>query len=467
MRPYTLLLSPGQPLPPDLPVEVLAGGQAQVTLTDEAAAALSQQLGIRLRPAWLAAPKAVRTEGYDTIFSAGDWHEAGWRGRGVTIAILDVGFAGAPDLLGEELPEDVSSYGDLGSSTHGSAVAEIIHDIAPDASLLLLSFSTDTEFLAALDAAVDAGADIINASIGFDNVWPADGTSPVSAAVTELVSKHGVLWVAAAGNEGLRYQRGLLTREGDTILLDGQTSLALKGNRPSLRLRWSEPMGSASIDLWVQLTDADGQDCGRSETIQDGDDDPTESVTATCDGESVYATISAPPGVDVDGLTAWLYAPQGWLDVVPTDATLTLPADAKGAIAVGACSLSEGAPGYSSRGPTEDGRPKPALCAPHGVSTASLGQGGLSGTSAAAPHVAGLLALMLEAEGLTGRQNAVSALQTRAIDLGDTGNDTAHGAGMVQAGPPNVRPCGCRTSAGAGSWLVLLGIGLTRRKRVR
>lgn len=467
MRPYTLLLSPGQPLPPGLPIEVLAHGQAQVTLNDEEAAALSRRLGIQLRPSWLASPKAIQTEGYDTIFSAGDWHAAGWRGRGITIAVLDVGFAGVTELLSTELPGDVSLHGDPGATPHGSAVAEIIHDIAPEASLLLVQFSTETEFLAALDVVVAAGVDIVNASIGFDNVWPADGSSVVSAAVTAMVAEHGVLWVAAAGNEGLRYQRGTLHRAGDAILVGERAALALKGSRPTVRLRWSEPMGAASVDLWVQLTDADGQDCGRSEVLQDGDDDPTEVVASTCEGGPLFASLSAPPDADVDGLTAWLYAPQGWQDVTATSATLTLPADADGAIAVGACSLVEGAPGFSSRGPTEDGRMKPELCAPHGVSTASLGTAGLSGTSAAAPHVAGLLALMLEAEGLTGRQESLSALQARTVDLGEAGIDTAHGAGMVQAGTPESRPCGCHAATGAGSWLALLGIALTRRKRIR
>ena len=51
---------------------------------------------------------------------------------------------------------------------------------------------------------------------------------------------------------------------------------------------------------------------------------------------------------------------------------------------------------FSSQGPTADGRTKPDLAAPDGVSTVSYGNRGLAffGTSASAPHAAGAIALM-------------------------------------------------------------------------
>ena len=49
---------------------------------------------------------------------------------------------------------------------------------------------------------------------------------------------------------------------------------------------------------------------------------------------------------------------------------------------------------FSSRGPTDDGREKPEICGYDGVSTPG---GTFSGTSASAPHVAGMAALLLDA----------------------------------------------------------------------
>ena len=93
----------------------------------------------------------------------------------------------------------------------------------------------------------------------------------------------------------------------------------------------------------------------------------------------------------------------------PTAGTVTSPADAAGVIAVGATSL-DGTrlEGYSSRGPTLHGEDRPHLLAPGGNRVQALvscvvgggygpGSGiGFYGTSFAAPHVSGALALLLE-----------------------------------------------------------------------
>lgn len=94
---------------------------------------------------------------------------------------------------------------------------------------------------------------------------------------------------------------------------------------------------------------------------------------------------------------------------------------------------------FSSRGPT-DCPPfsliKPEVCAP-GVDVYSSFPDGnytrLSGTSMAGPHVAGIVALMREANPNAEVREIKSILMRTAIDYGDAGEDNTFGFGFVDA----------------------------------
>jgi hypothetical protein len=97
--------------------------------------------------------------------------------------------------------------------------------------------------------------------------------------------------------------------------------------------------------------------------------------------------------------------------------------------------------GFSSRGPGAcDGSIYPALVAPGvGINTSDLSFGGLplymnvSGTSFAAPHVAGVLALLAGAFPNAGVAELEAALREGAQDLGVAGADNSYGQGLVDA----------------------------------
>ena len=455
-------------------VQVEARGLVQVETAWEDLDALANLPGVaRVREPILASPKEVVSEGKDYMFTQ-DWHEQGIDGSGVEVAILDVGFSGWEDLVGTELPADTIDHGRggvdddavTGSSDHGTAVAEVIHDIAPGARLHLWQFRTDVEYFAALDDVLDLGTiDVINASIGFDNVWHANGESPYAQAVDQVVDA-GTVYVAAVGNETGKYRIGTLTdTDGDGWAeIDGEDSVqvtnAFAGTPVSLR--WSEPFGGASTDLDLVLFDDDGDECAVGDEVQDGDDDPVESAECVESGAWVHAWIRIDSG-SVDGLTAYVYSPFG-VTFGSEASTLTLPADAAGAISVGAY---DGRSGelleYSSRGPTDDGRIKPDFVAPSGVSTNAYTVP-FEGTSAAAPHVAGVAALILDRKNRrAGPDEVYEVLVEGAIDMGDPGQDNTWGHGVVQTDALPAR-CGCATGSLAGAGWVLAVLVVARRR---
>jgi len=117
----------------------------------------------------------------------------------------------------------------------------------------------------------------------------------------------------------------------------------------------------------------------------------------------------------------------------PASGTLVAPADADSVLACGAITVYGAIAGFSSRGPTVDGRLKPEVVAP-GVDVWCADAAGdetygqASGTSLATPLVAGACALLLEAH------PEWSAMQARAALM-----QTADGAGH----PDNIYGNGC------------------------
>lgn len=127
----------------------------------------------------------------------------------------------------------------------------------------------------------------------------------------------------------------------------------------------------------------------------------------------------------------------------PDSMTLRFPADRAtaplNAFAVGAINQTD--PNYtvanfSSRGPSscDESRIKPEVVAP-GISIRSAYKGStyrlISGTSMAAPHVAGAVALLRQYNPEATSEQIKQALYESATDLGPAGEDNAYGNGMI------------------------------------
>jgi subtilisin family serine protease len=135
----------------------------------------------------------------------------------------------------------------------------------------------------------------------------------------------------------------------------------------------------------------------------------------------------------------------------PAFKTVTSPGAAEKAITVGAVDKQKHIASYSSRGPTLDGRTKPDLVAPGSSITSTIPPfakspndalggsrevfyGSLSGTSMAAPHVSGVVALMLQVNPDLTPFQVKQILLATAQDIDSVkGADNTTGYGFVNA----------------------------------
>jgi serine protease AprX len=130
--------------------------------------------------------------------------------------------------------------------------------------------------------------------------------------------------------------------------------------------------------------------------------------------------------------------------------TVGSPGAARQAITVGAAvKVADGLrlAGFSSRGPTLDGRLKPDVVSPGVAITAAKANTGsdyvaFSGTSMATPFTAGVVALMLDCNGALTHSQIKSALGSTATDLGPVGADNNWGNGLIDGYEAVAWACG-------------------------
>ena len=398
----------------------------------------------------------VVSEGVERI-KAQVYSRSGFTGRGVKVGVIDIGFVGVPSLQNRgELPnlshrdftgEGIFQQGRLSESArvHGSACAEIVYDIAPDAEIYLYKVSGMVSLENAKDAAIQEGVDIVTVSLGWDFARGfGDGTG-IACEIVDDAFQNNVLWVNAAGNEAQSKISALLSDpDGDGFHnFDGEDEIVnLKnvqvGERVSAVLTWNEwPLTSHDYDLLLVKIGTDGSTevVARADTKQHKSQ-PFEGLVYTIRESGKYglAIWRAPDAkVTLFKLFSTTHALDGPVSIA---GSLTIPGDARGALTVGALhhqNWTTDIAGYSSQGPTFDGRIKPDLVAPAGVSTISYSPDPYFGTSAATPHVAGAAALLKSADPVQyNAQNLYDALTQSAVDMGVAGRDNVFGYGRLE-----------------------------------
>ena len=400
-----------------------------------------------------------------SVTNANGWQAQGLTGAGVKVAVLDLGFQGYQALLGTELPPTVTAQsfradGDItgAGQPHGTAVAEIVHEMAPGAQMYLANFDTEVELANASQWLTAQGVTVINASWGYFTSGPGDGTGIVDNIVTQSTAA-GTMWSVAAGNHATKHWSGPFNDQDNntwhefqnTPFIDegnqvtGFFGALFAGDPVAAELKWDDPFGAScrDYDLYLKRTDDNTGlpiTVASSETRQnDGacvpGANPVEQFATTAPVTDVYhLTIqkhAAATNANLD-----LYSAYQDIEYVVTAGSVLQPADNPDALTVGAVywNSPNTIESFSSLGPTSDGRIKPDIAGPDGVSTATYGPSAFFGTSAASPHLAGAAALVKQRLPCYAPAQLKTFLETNVVDLGPAGKDNTFGSGRLSLG---------------------------------
>ena len=361
---------------------------------------------------------AVTSEGL-AVVGAPEWHNAGHKGSGTRVAIVDLGFDGWDVLPDGELPSEVEtaafdSDGVLDSGTdHGTQMAEIIHDVAPEAALVLVTFS-DAYMAEMVDWLIATEVDVVSMSLEWTE-GPLDGTH-FSALEIERAIDAGITWVVAAGNSAKRHHVGTTVDKDDNgwVELNGTSTefneFHLSSNSSAdLLLTWNDK--ATDLDLCVfdmeELSDGSPTQVMCAEGPQGNGEPAIEAMTLenNTGASRLYGySISFFSGIEV------VYDTRIWgssnLQFSNPAASIGVPANMTNVLTVGAITWdTEVLQPYSGWGPNQQGVLKPDVVAPDQITTSQWAGASNTGTSYAAPHVAGIASLMIGAmPGLTPAQ---------------------------------------------------------------
>lgn len=448
-----------------------------------------------------------------------------------------------------------------GAGAEGTALLEIVHDIAPGAQLAFANFDTDLTFNQAVNFLASTN-DVVVDDIGFyGDAY--DGTSSVSsntAAALNNPANRIRAYITSGGNAADEHYLGVylpspvdpttigITTAGHLHQFEegpDTTDVLGRGPKPYnliklpvggqvlIFLSWNDPFGASgnNYDLYL-VRETTNTIVAVSTDVQQGGQDPVEfiSYTNNTGAQDFFRIVvqnvndqAAPKDLNIFSFQPECAAAGPLLlaaghhdrhNYNTATRSVSAQSDAGGSpvsvISVGAiCSASAAARSvfsgsstpdescfdarnstiefFSSRGPTIDGRVKPDIAGIDGVAVTGAGSfpSPFFGTSAAAPHVAGIAALGLQSApcliaGATGAVDTVTArtalrnlIVQNADGLGDAntfGSGRANALASVQAALPVFSGSTAITVPGtspAGASLALSQLGFSDPNQCR
>jgi subtilisin family serine protease len=386
-------------------------------------------------------------------------------GTGVKIGVISDGVNHKANV-GAELPSVTVNPSIPGSGDEGTAMLEIVHDLAPGADLYFSGPNTSVQMVNSINWLVGQGCKVIVDDLGFLGESYFTDTAVAQAAQNAVDS--GAVYVTSAGNFGnghyqgnyvqgqSAFNGGLLHKFGG---LGQEVNKVTIPNGASFRafLQWSDAPGTSANNYDLYLYENDDDDFGEldhSTTVQNGSNDyPFEYVTYTNNtGSAVSAELwvlrkNGAATRELELFTIGNFAPLqfntgsdmlfGQEAVVDVMSVAAAPAASPSNIE--SFSSRGGSTVYSNFTTQTKSPVRQTLdgTAVDGVNTAVGAAGFFSnpfyGTSAAAPHAAAIAALVRQANPLLTPSQVLQAMASTAVDISTAGYDINSGAGRYDA----------------------------------
>lgn len=386
------------------------------------------------------------TYGVDMVQAPIVWNNDEWPayGEGITVGVIDSGvYADHVDFQGSTVTGDLADG--CGHGTHVAGTIAAAKDgfglvgVAPAARIHSVrvfgddcSWTYASTLVAAVQSAINAGAKVINMSLG--------GTfkSRTEENAFKQFAANGILCIASAGNSGttqLNYPASYasvvsVAAIDASKLVAGfsQKNQQVEVAAPGVGVLSTVPYLTPSVSVGSTLYPAGAIEFSATETVTaplvDGDlalapNSAWEGkVVLVQRGEiSFYDKVMNVQSAGGKGVILYNNVEGGFSGTLGAGNSSTIPA-----VSV---SLEDGTAllGSLSSEVTVN-NPEPSL---------GSGYAFYDGTSMAAPHVSGVAALIWSAYPCATAAQVRQAMQVTAVDLGALGRDTSYGYGLVQA----------------------------------
>lgn len=384
----------------------------------------------------------------------------GYDGTGIKVGVISDGVSNLADSVASgDLPSSPAiDVRKAGSGDEGTAMLEIIHDLAPGAALAFYGPEDSTDMVTAINTLASAGCNIIVDDLIFGNE-PKFEDGPIAQASRNFYINGG-LYVTSAGNSAQRHyyhQYIPLDTGGSTYPyihnygnsdIDNDFTVPA-GNSIMALLQWNNPWGKSGDDFSFALFDEENL-LAFSDQIQDGSGNPFEYLTYTnntVSDKTVYLTIweydtTSAQSTIVFDYHVWYGS--GLQYYIPENSIIGHEAVAEVlSCAAASATNPDNIEGFSSQGPgtiyfpSFEQRQLPNITGVDGVHTKTGEKGHFVdpfyGTSASAPHIAAIGALVWSADLTQTSTEVFNLIKSTATDKGAAGWDAIWGMGLANA----------------------------------